>query len=220
MPRWLAGPLVAGMAALCLLSAGPAVAQDSPETPENPPEPPPGVLPPAGEEGPPREIIPEAEGAPGLIVEGEETAVIDSRAIIPSPLNRALRSAAIPAWGQVTNGKAEKAVLQFGVQAYLLTRIVIESREGGESLRTADRLRARDADIFAGEISVAEAKADDHFSRRRDLIFWWIIAGFYGALDAYVDAHLVDFDRELEDGRELFSGVDPVEKRVELGIRF
>lgn len=212
-----AGSFAAAVTALWLLLAGPAVAQDAPETvpaaPESTSELPPGVLSPADGDEPPREDTPDAAETP-------ETAVIDARAIIPSPLNRALRSAAIPAWGQVTNGKAEKAVLQFGVQAYLLTRIIIESREGGESLRTADRLRGLDSEAFAGQISVAEAKADDHFSRRRDLLFWWIIAGFYGALDAYVDAHLVDFDRELEEGRELFSGVDPVEKRVELGIRF
>ncbi|MCA9750897.1 MAG: hypothetical protein KC591_01785 [Gemmatimonadetes bacterium] len=138
----------------------------------------------------------------------------------PSPFARAIRSATFPGWGQLTNGKSKKAVVQFTVQSYLLTRLVIESREAGESRREADRLRALDEVAFGGDISLAEAKAEDHFKRRRDLMFWWIVTGFYGALDAYVDGYLGDFDAEIDAGKSLFSNVDPVERRVEIGLRF
>jgi hypothetical protein len=138
--------------------------------------------------------------------------------IIPSPFRRSLRSAVVPGWGQLTNGKPKKAVVQFGVQSYLLTRIVIESRDAGQANRAADALRGMED--AAGEVDRLEAKAEDHYKRRRDLFFWWIVAAFYGALDAYVDAHLGDFEKDLEDGRTLFSGVDPVSGNVQLGLRF
>jgi hypothetical protein len=131
-----------------------------------------------------------------------------------------MRSAAVPGWGQVTNGKPKKAVLQLGVQTYLLTRIVIETREAGEATREVDRLQGLGDEGLAGEISLAQDKADDHYRRRRDLIFWWILAAFYGGMDAYVDAHLGDFEKEIEEGKTLFSEIDPAARSVQLGIRF
>ena len=135
----------------------------------------------------------------------------------PSALNRALRSAVVPAWGQVTNGKEKKAAILAGVQAYVWTRVVMESRKGRESERRAARLTEEGA--AAGAIAAAEASAENHFDTRRDMVFWAILSSFYGALDAYVDTHLGDFEEDLEEGRELFAGVDPA-GRVELGIRF
>jgi hypothetical protein len=125
-----------------------------------------------------------------------------------------------PAWGQLTNGKPKKAAVQFSVQTYLLTRIVIETRRAGQAERDADWLRSTGEEGLEGEIGLAESRAEDHYKRRRDLFFWWILAAFYGAMDAYVDAHLGDFEKELEDGRTLFSSIDPVGSSVELGIRF
>jgi hypothetical protein len=136
----------------------------------------------------------------------------------PSPLQRAVRSVAFPAWGQLTNGKNKKAVALFSAQAYLYTRIVVETRKGNESVRIADRLEREGATL--GDVNVARESADDHFGRRRNLFFWAIVAGFYGALDAYVDANFGDFEKELEEGRTLFSHVDPLDKSVEMGFRF
>jgi hypothetical protein len=161
---------------------------------------------------------PERAGPDPAQVAGEDAGRSSDHGIVPSPFNRAIRSAVVPGWGQLTNGKPKKSVVQFGVQTYLLTRIVIESREAGEANRAADALRGMEN--AAGEVDRLESKAQDHYKRRRDLLFWWIIAGFYGAMDAYVDAHLGDFEKDLEDGRTLFSDVDPISRNVELGLRF
>jgi hypothetical protein len=136
----------------------------------------------------------------------------------PGPFERAVRSAVFPAWGQLTNGKSKKAVVLFSVHAYLYTRIIKEGREG----KAAEREQARLENLGASpiEISRAEASATDHFDRRRNMIFWSIVASFYGAIDAYIDAHLGDFEKELEEGRTLFGRVDPAERSVELGMRF
>jgi hypothetical protein len=136
----------------------------------------------------------------------------------PSAFERAVRSAVFPAWGQLTNGKNHKAAVLFSVQAYLYTRIVREGREGGAAEREEARLEGMGAD--PAEIALARARATDHFDRRRNLLFWAFVAGFYGAIDAYIDAHLGDFERELEEGRTLFGRIDPADRSVELGLRF
>ncbi len=132
----------------------------------------------------------------------------------PSPANRAARSAAFPAWGQLTNGKPVKAAALFALESYLATNIVIQTRRGN-----ADR-READAAADPGEARVAEGLADAHFDRRRNLIFWSLLAMLYGIVDAYVDGYLGDFDEEIEEGRRLFGDVDPAEGSIEVGLRF
>jgi hypothetical protein len=132
----------------------------------------------------------------------------------PSAFNRAARSALFPAWGQLTNGKNEKAAILFAVQTYLYTRILVETRRGHEYERLA--LSTVDPDVAWR----AELTAEDSFQRRRNLIFWVILTAFYGAIDAYVDAHLGDFEREIEDSRRLFTEADPATGGIALGVRF
>jgi hypothetical protein len=138
----------------------------------------------------------------------------------PSAFGRAARSVVFPAWGQLTNGKTKKAAILFSVETYIYTRIVMETRRGKEDERRAAALEEMGAPENA--IASARASADEHFNRRRDLFFWAIVAAFYGAIDAYIDAHLGDFEKELEDGRTLFGDIDvgSTEQSVELGIRF
>lgn len=140
----------------------------------------------------------------------------------PSPLQRAVRSAVFPAWGQLTNGKSKKAVVLFSVETYLVTRILHESREAHASTREADALREASIDdpSLVPLEEETRANAQDHYDTRRDLIFWTILAGFYGALDAYVDANLGDFGEELKEGRRLFASADPEERTMEIGVRF
>jgi hypothetical protein len=114
----------------------------------------------------------------------------------------------------MTNGKYKKAAILFSFETYLWTRIVLETKAAHES----DRIAAGATD--PGEAEVARLAAEDHYGRRRDLIFWTIVAGFYGAVDAYVDAYLGDFEKELGEGRELFSGLGEDGTSLEVGVRF
>lgn len=138
----------------------------------------------------------------------------------PSPFARAARSVVVPAWGQITNGKSKKAAVVMTVQAYVLTRLIEEHREAHESQRRADALAGRTDDEGRALAEIARDSAQEHFDRRRDMIFWALIGAFYGAVDAYVDAHLGNFERELEEDRELFGAVDPAERTVAVGVRF
>ena len=136
----------------------------------------------------------------------------------PTAFQRAARSAVIPAWGQITNGKSRKGTILFVVQTYLYTRIAIETREAHEAKRWKESLERSGAE--AAEIDVAQDWAQEHFDTRRNLFFWAILAGFYGAVDAYIDANLGDFEKDLEDGRALFGNVDAAERSVEVGVKF
>jgi len=138
--------------------------------------------------------------------------------IRPSATNRAVRSMVFPAWGQVTNGRPVKAAVLFSVQTWILTRVIKESRAAHESEQRVFRLQEQGATAL--EISLAEASAEEHSARRRDMMFWALFSGLYGALDAYIDAHLGDFDEEIQEGRDLFADVDPVNGEVALGVRF
>jgi hypothetical protein len=134
--------------------------------------------------------------------------------IVPSPANRAARSAVFPGWGQLTNGANAKAVGLFALETYLLTGIIHESHRG--------RAKRNAANAAADEATAAvfDGLADAHYERRRNLLFWSILAVLYGVVDAYVDAHLSDLDEELEDRREVFGSIDPMEKTVEVSLRF
>ena len=132
----------------------------------------------------------------------------------PSAFNRAARSVFFPAWGQLTNGKNEKAAILFAVQTYLYTRILVETRRGHESERLA--LATDDPDVAWR----AELGADDSFQRRRNLIFWAILTAFYGAIDAYVDTYLGSFEQEIEQSRKIFAETDPATGGIALGVRF
>ncbi len=136
----------------------------------------------------------------------------------PSAFQRAARSVAIPAWGQLTNGKKKKATVLFGVQTYLYTRIIIATRMGREgNLRVSALERDGASEV---DLEFARAAAQEHFDDRRDLFFWAILTGFYGALDAYVDAHLGEFEKELEDGRALFARIGGPDEAIEMGLKF
>jgi hypothetical protein len=134
--------------------------------------------------------------------------------IVPSPANRAARSAVFPAWGQLTNGANVKAAALFALETYLVTGIIHESHRG-RALR-----RAADTATDEATTEIYDGLADAHYDRRRNLFFWSILAVLYGVIDAYVDAHLTDFDEELEDRRELLGSIDPLENTVEVGFRF
>jgi hypothetical protein len=154
--------------------------------------------------------------APADSAEAEAAPVPEKPDPVPFAFTRAVQSAVFPAWGQVANGRKVKAAVLFGFQTYLWTRVVVQTQRGREWQQEVDRLQAGGA--TSAEVARAEALAEEHFDTRRDLLFWAIIGSFYGALDAYIDAHLGDFDRELEEGRGLFAEVGP--SAAQLGYRF
>ncbi len=95
----------------------------------------------------------------------------------PSPGGAALRSLAFPGWGQAYNRRPLKAVIVGAVEQGLIFGIVREHQLFRDARRFNDD---RSATIYKDQ--------------RNRMV--WILAGWliYSSLDAYVDAHLFDFD--------------------------
>ena len=117
---------------------------------------------------------------------------IDSLAVIRkkshSPSGAMWRSLAFPGWGQLYNGKYLKAAIIAGGEFSLIYGIWIQEQ------------RRKDAKK-AGDDYAANFYRDD-----RQRLTWWLTGLIlYSMADAYVDAHLLDFDID----KDLSAGVLP-----------
>ena len=115
---------------------------------------------------------------------------------IQSPRDAMLKSLLFPGWGQHGNGSELKAglmaALEFAFMAGTsmlsldLERELRLSREAGE---TADDLSSGNAPHYSRYSTI--------FDRRVDIYWIWGIFYFISVTDAYVDAKLSGFDREI-----------------------
>jgi hypothetical protein len=128
----------------------------------------------------------------------------------PSPGGAALRSLVLPGWGQAANGRWLKSAVAFGVYAGYLGWGISLNQDKQDAV---GRFNAAATDSAR---AVWEAEVDRLDSDRNGK-YW--IAGFatlMSMLDAYVDAHLRNFDKRMdaEVGWIPVSGGEPA-----LGIR-
>jgi hypothetical protein len=123
-------------------------------------------------------------------------------------------SAAYPGLGQLLNGTEVKAAVVSAAGAFLAARLLLEDRWTRHSLR---RYRETGDPDYFDDYS-------EHFDRRQTLMWWAIVAALYGLADAYVDAHLADFDEPISPSLEGALGGpsldDPSAFRVGVAIRF
>ncbi len=102
-----------------------------------------------------------------------------------SPRAALVRSAVLPGWGQAAGGHWVKALLFAGAGAGWLTSAVVESS------RVAD--------------APTPQEHEDRAARRNTRVLLYLLTATLSAVDAYVDAHLEDFD--LDAGNLESSGV-------------
>ncbi len=96
-----------------------------------------------------------------------------------SPRAVLVRSAVVPGWGQAAGGHWVKAVLFAGAGAGWLTSAVVESS------RVAD--------------APTPQEHEDRAARRNTRVLLYLVTATLSAVDAYVDAHLEDFDLDAGD---------------------
>ena len=108
-----------------------------------------------------------------------------------SPMGALFRSVAFPGWGQFYNGKYFKSLAVFGTETTFITLAVIEWKRRNEHKRKFLNLPQDHPD------KDWEFEQFRFYEDRRNL-FLWITAGivFLSMFDAYVDAHLYNFDKE------------------------
>jgi len=94
-----------------------------------------------------------------------------------SPSGAMLRSLVLPGWGQFYNEKYSKAIFVFGVEAGL----ALGASYQNDQMHRFDKKR--------------DAEVAKFYRNDRNRLIWWL-AGFvlFSMGDAYVDAHLFDYD--------------------------
>ncbi|MBN2102779.1 hypothetical protein JW835_01920 [bacterium] len=97
-----------------------------------------------------------------------------------SPVGAMIRSAIFPGWGQLYNGKWFKALLVVGIEAGLAGNAMLMNQRMIHSTTIDER---------------------EFYRHHRGTFVWWF-AGVYllNILDAFVDAHLFEFDVSPELG--------------------
>ena len=116
-------------------------------------------------------------------------AAADDESVARNPAFAALMSATVPGLGQFYNGKEMKGTALFAIESAILAGIGLENRRASQALSKWHR-SGETVDSYYDAYS-------DHFDRRQTLVWWAVLVGLYGVLDAYVDAHLSDFDKTL-----------------------
>ena len=93
------------------------------------------------------------------------------------PSTAMYHSLCIPGWGQINNGKKKKAVLFFAAELSFI----------GGYLYNNYRIR---------HYPMSDWERDNLRTDRNTFIIYWMVAKVLGIVDAYVDAHLANFDVE------------------------
>lgn len=108
-----------------------------------------------------------------------------------NPTGALFRSVFVPGWGQFYNKKYIKAVLIAGVEVYLMNEVYTHRHKA--SLHEKHFTNAFDYPVYQAEEFASYQKELD----RRGNATWFLAATiFFSMFDAYVDAHLSDFDQE------------------------
>jgi len=101
-----------------------------------------------------------------------------------------LRSALLPGWGQFYVGKPVKGVV-FTAGAASLLGLTFSCDS-----QVKDLVGRRDPGLTALERAALEGDIEHWRTRRRRWILWTAGLWLYNVADAFVDAHLADFERE------------------------
>lgn len=116
------------------------------------------------------------------------------------------RSGIAPGWGQWTNGRPWKALLVTGAEVTAGIRLVDAMRDTDAAL---ERERAA---LAAGDEAAADRARAEYLAAFDRRATWAWIAGAAVALamlDAYVDAHLLQFDADFGPDPKLFDDGEP-----------
>jgi hypothetical protein len=126
-----------------------------------------------------------------------------------------MRSLLFPGWGQYHNRAYWKAGAVALVEGYLIGRAISDEL----------RLRQLEKDVHNAQEAGDDAAYADAITAYNNLLDasvsrMWLLGGVvaYAMMDAYVDAHFVDFDVQFKDDPAL-RGHHP-DSRVKLGVRW
>jgi hypothetical protein len=112
-----------------------------------------------------------------------DTGVNATTAVLVTPL--------FPGWGQLYSDGGWRAALAFGTEMYFWSNLLTRDRQSRRDQDYADTLSETDPNR-----AIAEAMALEHHEQMKDFMWWSGGALLIIALDAYVGAHLYNFDQD------------------------
>lgn len=131
-----------------------------------------------------------------------------------SPMGALLRSVAFPGWGQFYNEKYLKAIVVFGFETSYIILALDEWIKTNKSKK----------DFKNAKNFVDSLYQFDLYQYHRDTrnLYLWVVSGiiFISMFDAYVDAHLYNFDKVKMKDLEVGLDLQPYDKRISLLINY
>lgn len=112
------------------------------------------------------------------ISQQSDTAEADTARIIKSPRGAMLRSLILPGWGQLYNGKFIKAAVFIAAESFIMYMY----KKNHNNMKKA--------------VSASER---EYYMDQRNAYGWYMaLAIILSITDAYVDAYLVNFDKDMK----------------------
>ena len=102
-----------------------------------------------------------------------------------------LRSLVFPGWGQLYTRNSWRAALAFGAEMYFWTNLIARDQRARRDRQFADTFE----DGSVNDVYYL-AVGDEDWKQMRDFAWWSGGALLILALDAYVGAHLFNFDQD------------------------
>ena len=158
---------------------------------------------------PPRDSVVVTPSMPRAPEPKKEAAKPDTTKHRSSPFKVMLRSAVLPGWGQVYNGKLLKAGVVVAGEGFLVYKAFTELSKENDAI---DRIN--NSDPGTPEYDQAVEDRESHMNQKINYIWWTVAVHLLQMADAYVDANLADWSAEV--------GPDPAQAagtRVALAYR-
>ena len=158
---------------------------------------------------PPRDSVVVTPSVPQAPEPKKEAAKPDTTKHRSSPFKVMLRSAVVPGWGQVYNGKLLKAGVVVAGEGFLVYKAFSELSKENDAI---DRIST--SEPGSPEYEQAIEDRDSHMNQKVNYLWWTAAVHLLQMADAYVDANLSDWSAEV--------GPDPAEAagtRVALAYR-
>jgi hypothetical protein len=111
-----------------------------------------------------------------------------------SPSKVALISAVLPGYGQIYNHSAWKLPIYYG----LLVLFASNAIDDGNKYDKYSKLYS--ADPSGPDAATNLSNRESYQKRRNNQLIWLVLTHLVGIADAYVDAHLFEFDKNTERG--------------------
>lgn len=111
---------------------------------------------------------------------------------VKSPTGAMIRSLVVPGWGQWYNNKKLKAFVVFGTEVGLLVNSIYLNQK----YREWDRKFRASEPGFAQNVIIANR---EFYINNRNTSTWWLVGvALFSMADAFVDAHLFNFDESSD----------------------